>query len=132
MTDAFVRQRLNQLTGLTKYTQKSGTSTIIPASTWTALTLSGISDPTDLHLIVTAYKLTADVGDMSMRMVVDTEKVFPHGDDMEVISGVDQYLHFPLQVPVGHSFSVEVFTPTGGNANIDYLSVIEVETYDHA
>jgi hypothetical protein len=132
MSDAFTRQRLNVLTGLTTYTQKSGASTALTQSAWTALDLVGISDPTDIHLIISAYSLITDATDAVMRMVVDGNKIFPFPASVEVLSGLDQYLHTPIQIPVGHSFSIEIFTDEAAKtANVDYLSTIEVGTYDH-
>ena len=132
MNDAFLRQRLNQLTGLTKYSQKTGSATVVPASTWTGLDLSGISTPTDRHLIVTAYSISSTVSDTTIRVVVDGEKIFPYSNSMEIISGVVQTLLHPLQIPVGHTFSVEAFSATGGSVTVDFLSVIEIGNINHA
>jgi len=133
MNDAFTRQRLSQLTGLTVHTQKSGSSTALTQSDWTALNLTGITTPLTLHLIIAAFKLTTTATDAVLRFIVDGNKIFPFTASVDVQSGVDQFLQFTVQVPVGHSFSVEVFTDEAAKtANINYLSVVEVETLDHS
>jgi hypothetical protein len=132
--DHFVRNRVNQLTGLTVQTQKTGASTVIPADGvgWTSLNLAGITAPLTQHLIIKAYKLIADASDMEVRFIVDSStKIHPFPDFVELLSGVDRYLDHNIQIPVGYTFEIQVRSATGGNANVDYLSVIEVDTLDN-
>ncbi len=134
MNDLQLRQRLNQLTGLTVQTQKSGASTAIPANavSWTSLDIQDIEAPLVQHLIIKAYKLISDVPDMDVRFVVNgNKKIHPYSDFIGVLSGVDRYLDNNLHIPVGYTFEIQVRSATGGNAEVDYLSVTEVENYDH-
>ena len=128
-TDPFIRQRVNQLTGLTVYGQEFGTPTSVVASTWTPLEVV-FTQSDDSHRVLTAYKITADKSDFTFRMMVDGVKIFPHADDVEVLSGVDMFLQFQIQIPATKILSLEVFSPTGGIAILDYLSTITVQPYD--
>jgi len=131
MNDLFLRQRVNQLTGLTKFTQKIGTSTVIPASqVWTNLDITNLTT-TDRHLVIVAYRVTTSTSDMQLRMVAEGDKIFPFGNSTEAVSGVDQLLQFPIQVPTSHSFSIQLSSVLGGTAILDYLSVIEVANFNY-
>jgi len=58
-----------------------------------------------------------------------TNKTFPFKDSMEILSGVDQYLDFPLQIPKAHDFYLQVNGLGSGadfKATLDYLSIIQV------
>jgi hypothetical protein len=129
-SDPFLRDRVNFLSGLTKYDQVEGDSTAVPPSTWTALDTQTFELSLEEHLVIRAYKITDDVGDFSFRITCNGEKIFPHPASVEVTSGVDMFLQFPVQVPKGNTIALEVFSPTGGNATLDYLSIVKIEEYD--
>ena len=132
MNDVFVRQRLNQLTGLTVYGKKEGISTVVAADEWTALDITDFGQPLYTHTILTAFNINTGMTDAVMRFTVDGVKIFPHTDDVEVLSDVDRFLQFQIQLPIGSDFAVEVYSPTGGTAQLNYLSIIEVDQYDHS
>jgi len=136
MNDLFLRQYVNTVIGMTLFSQKTGVSTVVPSSTWTKLDVSdlsplGISAPTTKHLKIKAYKVTTDVTDLVVRVTVNDAKIWPFTASTEVLSGVDMHLSDKIQVPLNSSVAVEVFSATGGNATMDYLSVIEIGDYSH-
>lgn len=145
MSDFFIRDRINDLTGLTKYSQvNSGGSVGIQDQSWVDI-FTTVSTTT--HHILSAYKLTldADGGDLNNTLfrilaapageVLDNgTKIFPYGDSIEILSGVDQVLQFQLQIPKAHDFKLQVWgefssgTPT---VELDYLSIVTMPTYNH-
>ena len=132
MNDQFLRQSLNQLTGLTMYDQVVGASTPVLAGQWTTLDLGSLDNPLKEHTIITAFKLDTNVTDARMRMTVGGNKIFPHKDSSEVSSGVSKFLQFKIQIPKNNSFALEVYSDTGGVAEVSYLSIIKVAQYSHS
>lgn len=131
MNDLFLRQQITSLTGLTVYDQAVGNSTVVPATTWTSLDIQDFSQPLDVHTIITSFQIDSDVGDTTFKFLANGVKIFPHADDMAVLSGVANHLQFKIQLPAGTTFDIQAYTPTGGNVQLNYLSIIEVDSYSH-
>lgn len=140
--DYVTREKLQILTGLTKYGQEQVlTPVALTDGVWTDVLAL---DNTDVHRILCAYQLTlsgSPVTGHQLRFLAvetggtldDSAKVFPFADGISFISGVSSSaLNVPVQVPVGYDFRLQVkVTGTGGLVTLDSLSVIEVDTLNH-
>jgi hypothetical protein len=141
MNDYFVRDRVQQLTGLTRMTQKTGVVASLTDSTWVTIYSESA---TEQHQILKAYRVLLGTGVSSAELRILAahsdapgaatdnpvdNKTFPFGNSIEVLSGVDQILDFPLQIPKTHEFYIQVMALGSGanfTATLDYLSVIQV------
>jgi len=144
MNDYFVRDRIQQITGLTKMAQRTGIQTSLGDNVWTTIYFE---ENTSRHIIMKAYKislgvdvtgaefriLAAPTSDAGVATDSDENKTFPFGASTQVLSGVDMYLDYPLQVPKAHEFYLQVrASGTGLNftATLDYLSIILIPELD--
>lgn len=142
MSDLFARQRLQLLTGLTKFTQLTGVSTDLTSGAWTTIHPATVAALTE-HLVINAYKVsltgtytnplfritaTKDIADISQ----DASKIFPYGVSTELISGVDALLQNPVQIPADYNWALQVkVTGTDCTATLDYLSAILIPHYTY-
>ena len=142
MSDYLIREKLQTLTGLTKYSQEK---VLVPVAladdTWVdVMTLTN----TEVHRIFCAYQLTLTGDPVTLPVLRflaaptgttldDSTKVFPFGDEIEFISGISSSaINIPVQLPVSHDFKLQVKVQgTGALVSLDSLSVIQVPTLNH-
>jgi hypothetical protein len=146
MSDTFTRQKLNQLTGLTKLGQSSAIPVNLIDATWVdvykeddltlhttlkAIQMSVIDDPTDTIV----YRILAGRAPLAAQLSALNNKIYPFGDDMELISGLSDYFDVDLQIPTAHSFVIQAkatFASGSPKVQLDFLSKITTEVYSHA
>lgn len=140
MNDAFLRQRVNSLTGLTKYDQLTASAVAISTiNTWT-----DIYSNTDTaeHTILWCYQISLSAPGTGMLRILakdadnpaaldHTDKIFPFGAEVDIISGAPEYLHMPLQIPKNHKFSIQAKVSVAMSVTLDYFSIVKVPTYNH-
>ena len=137
MQDIFLRERIQNLTGLTMYSQIEESPVELSVSEKWENILS-ISDSE--YMVFSAYQISldSDGGDLAgpqLRILAgptgvaldDASKVFPHADYGEVLNGVTQHLKFGIKVPPHMDVKIQVrgtFTSGVPTAILDFLSVI--------
>lgn len=142
MNDVFTRDRLQILTGLTKFTQVTASGIALSNNTWTTIHPSSATALAN-HLIISAYKisLTGTYTEALFRIVANTvlddlndpaSKIFPYSDSTEIMSGVDMYLQYHIQIPRNNYYALQVKVNAAGcTASLDYMSIISVLSYSN-
>jgi len=150
MQDVFVRERTQNLSGLTQYNQIVGSAVSLVNGSWVDI----YEELNSRYLIISAYQISASAGGgnlsgLEMRILAGSlgrasaetsvvltasDKIFPHGASAELLNGVTQHLKFGMRIPRAHTYKVQVrgsFTTGTPTATLDFLSVIYNPVLDH-
>jgi hypothetical protein len=147
MNDYFLRQAINSLAGLSKYTTESSGDVALVDATW--VDLYGEQDISEATFI-SAYNITRNlnggtVNNLEMRLLAaptsetyatlgTAHKVFPFNPTTGVNSGSVYNIKDLVRIPLNHHFKIQVRADITGapTAKLEYTSLIRFSTLNHS
>ena len=156
MNDVFIREGVNNLTGLTAFNQKPASSVVISlanSGNWVTVFSEPITDDwqkfSAFSVTLTPTNVVGDVTATGFRILSkntsaafstdvssNPDKIFPYSDSVEILSGADRTLDEKIIIPKGYKTEVQVRATFAGSgavltAQLDYISFVKIKEYSH-